>query len=474
MNFIKPNSFFYYSLAFISIALLTVCYAFEGTGGGGDSVFHFQYAKFAAQHPENFFNHWAKPLYTIFAFPFAQFSFTGIKVFNVLMSIISAYFTYKTLFHFKTANSHFIAIILFSITLFVNVTISGLTEPFSAALLMVSIYYLAKNKTERGLFIISFLPFIRSEGLIILGVVFIFLIASKKLKWSPWLISGHLIMSVMGSFYYHDLLWVFNKIPYAHISSVYGTGTWTHFIVQLYFQIGLIEYVLFIVGCLAMAIALLKLRKKMQFINEKLWLVYGCFFAFLIAHSCFWALGIFNSMGLSRVLVSVIPLLAIIVLDGLNFIENLVITKNLKLATTVKYILLVVLIIFPFLQTPTSYNLPDDFELEPSQVLIKKKLVPYINLHKPNKAIIMADISIPLFSNLDPFDKSKVKMMYDVKDFNTIDTNTIVVWDTWLSVMEFGLTLEKLSQCNNLKMDTIFHIKSKKGRVTEYAVFSKK
>jgi hypothetical protein len=223
-----------------------------------------------------------------------------------------------------------------------------------------------------------------------------------------------------------------------------------------------------------MVIALLKSKGKILFLNEKLWLVYGCFFAFLIAHSCFWALGIFNSMGLSRVLVSVIPLLAIIVLDGLNFIENLVITKNHKVATTVKYILLVVMIIFPFLQTPTSYNLPDDFELEPSQVLIKSKLVPYINLHKPNKTIIMADISIPLFKNLDPFDKSKVKMMYDVKDFNTIDTNTIVVWDTWLSVMEFGLTLEKLSQCNNLKMDTIFHIKSKKGRVTEYAVFSKK
>ena len=130
MNFIKSNSFFYYSLAFISIALLIVCFTFEGTGGGGDSVFHFQYAKFAAQHPENFFNHWAKPLYTIFAFPFAQFSFTGIKVFNILMSIISAYYTHKILLHFKTANAHLIAIILFSITLFVNVTISGFIAIF--------------------------------------------------------------------------------------------------------------------------------------------------------------------------------------------------------------------------------------------------------------------------------------------------------------------------------------------------------
>jgi hypothetical protein len=168
------------------------------------------------------------------------------------------------------------------------------------------------------------------------------------------------------------------------------------------------------------------------------------------------------------------PLLAIIVIDGLNYIENLILLVNKKLAITVKYALITMLTVFPFLPTPTSYKLPDDFELEPSQVLIKNSLVPYLNTYKPNKTIVIADISVPLFSNLDPFDKSKVKMIYDVKDFNSLDSNTILVWDTWLSVMEFGLTLQKLNQCSNLKMDTIFHIQSKQGRVTEYAVFSKK
>jgi hypothetical protein len=134
----------------------------------------------------------------------------------------------------------------------------------------------------------------------------------------------------------------------------------------------------------------------------------------------------------------------------------------------------VILVVFPFLKTPASYKIPDDFELESSQVLIKNRVVPYLNQHKPNKTIIIADISIPLFKNLDPFDKSKVKMIYDVNDFNSIDSNTIVVWDSWLSVMEFGLTLDKLNSCNNLKMDTIFNTKSKQGRITEYAVFSRK
>ena len=281
-------------------------------------------------------------------------------------------------------------------------------------------------------------------------------------------------MSVIGSFYYHDLLWVFNKIPYAHMSSVYGIGTWTHFIDQLYFQMGLIEYILFFIGCISMVITLIKFKNKLPFINEKLWLIYGCFFAFFLAHTSFWALGIFNSMGLSRVFVSVMPLMAIIVLDGLNFIETQTLLINKKLGVGLKYIFIILLVVFPFLKTPASYKIPDDFELEASQVLIKNSVVPYINSYKPNKILIMADISVPLFKNLDPFDKSKVRMMHDVKEFNSIDTNSIVVWDTWLSVMEFGLTLEKLNHCNNLKMDTIFHITSRQGRVTEYAIFSRK
>lgn len=472
-NFIN-ESFFYFSFSIIAIILVVVSFTFDGTGGGGDSVLHFQYARFAGQHPENFFNHWAKPLFTMFAFPFAQFGFVGIKVFNVLMSLLSAYFTYKILLHFKTANARFVAVILFSITLFVNVTISGLTEPFSAALLMVSIYCLVEHKTILGLFIISFLPFVRSEGLIILGVIFVYLIASKKLKWSPWLISGHAVMAVIGSFYYHDLLWVFNKIPYAHMSSVYGIGSWTHFIEQLYFQVGLIEYFLFFLGCISLIIGLIKLKNKLPFINEKLWLIYGCFFAFFLAHTSFWALGIFNSMGLSRVFVSVMPLMAIIALDGLNFIETNIVLINNKLGAGIKYIFIILLIVFPFLQTPASYKLPDDFELESSQFLVKNSVVPYLNTYKHNKVIIMADFSIPLFKNLDPFDKSKVKMMKDITEFNAIDTNSIIVWDTWLSVLELDITLEKLNKCNNLKMDTLFHITSKQGRVTEYAIFSRR
>ena len=473
IDFNKQRVFFF-SFSVISVILLLICFFCEGTGGGGDSTYHYLYAKYALEHPENFFDHWAKPIFTILAFPFAQFGFIGMKFFNLLMSLIACYFSYKTLRIFKTENTEWIAVILFSITLFVTNTFSGLTEPLSAAILMYSIYLILNNKTLPGVSVISFLPFVRSEGLIILGVFFIYLIVTKKYKYIVWLALGHLVMSIIGSFYYRDFLWVFSKIPYAHISSVYGKGTWNHFVEQLFFQMGLIEYSLLIIGGISMVVLLIKQPVNTLYLNEKLWLIYGCFIAFFIAHTSFWALGIFNSMGLSRVFVSVMPLMAIIVLDGINFIITLVRNFNYTFSIIVKYIILGLIVIFPFLNNPASYILPDDFELENTQSKIKKDLVPYIKMYKKNKIVITSDITVAYFLDIDVFDKKLCKMYYDIKNFDQIDSNEIIVWDNWFATMEFNTPFEKLSKSEKLKLDTLIYFKNKNNREMQFAIFSKK
>jgi hypothetical protein len=94
MNFSK-QTLFHISFLIIAFILVMAAYYFEGTAGGGDSIFHYLYAKYAHLHPENFFNHWAKPVYTILAFPFAQLGFMGIKIFNIIMSLSACYFGYK-------------------------------------------------------------------------------------------------------------------------------------------------------------------------------------------------------------------------------------------------------------------------------------------------------------------------------------------------------------------------------------------
>jgi hypothetical protein len=237
---------------------------------------------------------------------------------------------------------------------------------------------------------------------------------------------------------------------------------------------GFMEYSLFILGGISMIYFLFKNNKNTPFFNEKLWLIYGCFMAFFIAHTCFWALGIFNSMGLSRVFVFVMPLMAMIVLDGFNYIELLTLKLNIKVSNFIKYTIILLLIIFPFLNGPSSYKIPENFELESTQKVVKNNVVPFLKKYHPNKTVIISDVGISFFLNIDPFDKKSCKMYFDISDFNQIDSNHVVIWDNWFSPVEYGTPFEKLTQCNTLKMDTIFYNSNKKGRVVEYAIFSKK
>src|SRR6218665_775546 len=115
---------FYILLTAIAAVVCALAIWCNGTGGGGDSILHYQYAHYAGKHPENFFDHWAKPFFTILAFPFAGAGFTGIKLFNCLCSLGAAWFGYKILSVFNTPASWAYALLLFSRTLFVKVTFS--------------------------------------------------------------------------------------------------------------------------------------------------------------------------------------------------------------------------------------------------------------------------------------------------------------------------------------------------------------
>lgn len=234
--------------ALISILILLF---FNGTGGAGDSIHHYQFARFAPQHPELYFDHWAKPFYVLLASPFAQFGFTGIKVFNIVVTFFTLYFTYKSIQKLKIDNAIVGAIILIFSPLCFVLTFSGLTEPLFAFFVSLGLYTILKNKLVLACILLSFLPFIRSEGLIIIGIFGLYFLIKKQWKVLPLLLFGHLAYMIAGFFFYRDFFWVFNKIPYARLSSTYGNGELSHFIEQLFYVVGVPIYILFWVGIVA-------------------------------------------------------------------------------------------------------------------------------------------------------------------------------------------------------------------------------
>lgn len=469
MKLISKQSFFYISWISLSIVFLLLAVGFEGTGGNGDSIYHFLYAKYSWQMPSLFFNHWAKPLFTIVSSPFAQFGFTGIKVFNVLSLSFSVLFSYKIAKKLNLKYAHLIFIPFYTAPLFFRVQFSGLTEPFSALLLSAFILCWLENKKTLSIILISFIPFIRSEGLIILGVVFLYLIWTKNWKLVPYLAIGHLAISILGFAFYKDILWVFNKIPYAKLSSVYGVGNWMHFVNQLYFCLGPITYLLLILGIIKITLELFFAKSK--FFNERLFLVYGIFMAFFIAHTSFWALGIFNSMGLNRVFITVIPLIAILCIEAL---EWLTVKFNSKVENAVVTSLCMITIIFAFLQNPASIDFKDDLKLDEGQKLVKDKIVPYLEHKYPEKIYMSGDVSISLYSNRNIFDPKECLLLYDTKPQLIEDSNFVFIWDPWFAPVEGKLNLDELKVSSRLTIDTVFYAKGNKAEQLEYIIFKRK
>ncbi len=466
MKFFKAP--IYPILAFYAvIAALTIHY-FNGTGDSGDSISHFLFAKYAPKHPELFFHQWAKPLFVLLASPFAQFGFDGMKLFNALASLSTIFLTYKIAERLNLKNSFAVAILMIFSPMYFALTFSGLTEPLFALFLAGGIYLLTKRKYLAAAILISFLPFVRSEGLIILGVFGIYLMIKQKWKVIPWLATGHVIYSIAGYSTHHDLLWVFHKIPYARLDSIYGRGELTHFAKQLFFILGLPSFLLFLLGTISIVKDLI--RKKTSRVMPVL--VLGGFLCFFIAHSLFWYLGIFGSMGLTRVFICVIPLMALMMLKGFNLLTEEIIPARKNLDTIFKAAILVYVAVFPFTATHGSINFDRDLRLSVDQKNAAE-VVKFLRENEPRLPRIAYQAPyLNVVLDIDPFDISKHKEL-NPESIKSLRSGELIIWDNHFALLDLQLRREDLNQ--NPDFINIFNCRSfENGWTSEYSVYRRK
>ena len=419
---------------YAALAAWTIIY-FDGTGDTGDSVSHYLFAKYAPKHPELYFDHWAKPVFVLLASPFAQFGFIGMKIVNscvVLLTILTTHNIAKAL---KFRNAIIVSFILICTPLYFTLTFSGLTEPLFALVVSISILLLLKDKYVAASILISFLPFIRSEGLIFIGIFAIYFAFKCKWKMLPFLVVGHLIYSFLGYFIHHDLLWVIREIPYAHLDSIYGNGTLFHFSEKLFYLLGLPIYFLFVIGLIAIYWDAIKKKSNL---NEQVLLALG-FLTFFIAHSLFWFLGIFGSMGLLRVFICVMPIIALVTLKGYNFITETILSQ-LKLPQLIfKALLIVCVIIFPFTSNKAALNFNRDFSISQEQLLVQQMADFSIKNYGTKQTYVCAHPYFSLALDIDPFDKTK---MADWNESNLLNlqSGSLLIWDSHFALIDLGVT----------------------------------
>lgn len=460
------------SLVFFTI-LVFLLFASSTTTDEGDSLMHYLYAKYAFRYPAHFFNQWAKPVYVLIMAPVAQLGFSAVQLLNIIFTGINFYLVYRIASHAGIPKPWMASLIYAATPLSIFVSFSGLTEPMFACATLLSIILLQKNRFYPALILFSFLPFIRSEGLLVCGVIFVYLLVIEKYELIPLLLVGHIFYSFAGYLVHHDLMWVFNKLSYATLSSAYGSGRWGHYFNVMPEITGVVVKYLLWAGVFYGFILLIRaLRRKINTTEQQeLWLLYGIFLAVFAGHIVFWALGIFNSMGLVRPIAGITPLMAIIALRGIQYLTASI--QQWKAGLYVQYLLLAAVLIFPFTSNVYAYKWKRDFELKADQQA-QLQLVEFIKKHYPDynqqtMYHVLPWISIQL--NQDWFDPNRHIHINDAFTRNQFKKGELFIWDDWFAVVEGNAPLEAVRKDGRFKEVTSFEGKDYWGNIRKTVLF---
>lgn len=415
----------------------------DGTADEGDSIMHYLYARHAFEYPANFLNQWAKPLYVLIMAPVAQLGFHAVKLVNLLFSCGTLWLTGKTAGKIGLRDPWMSVILTAFAPLLIIVTLSGLTEPLFAFWMMAGIYGIIAGHRTSAIIALSFLPFIRSEGLIVLCVLLLYLLVKKWFKHIPLLLTGHLFYALIGLPLYRDPLWVFKELSYATLHSAYGKGHWTDFIKRMPEIIGWPVYILLIIGLLYgvyLFIAKYLFKRKGITTDEELFLIYGCFLGNFVGHTAFWVLGIFNSGGLLRVMVGVVPLMGLISLRGLNFLSWGFRSQVLK------FLIVFYVVVFPFSGNHYSFKWKRDFSLKADQKA-ELKMADYIKKKYPdykNHVFYYEACWVSVVLDINHFDAAKHKRFLNSFEENNFPDQCFLVWDDWFARVEGRVELQQL------------------------------
>lgn len=454
MKFIR-NNIAAIVLSLIGIVLLLINSFSTGVNGETDSISHYLIARYAFKYPENFLNHWGKPLFTILVAPLAQFGYSGAVIFNLICGLLSAWFAYliaKKL-NYKYA---WVAIIFTIFTpVYLIIMFSSLTEILFSLVLIFAIYLFLSEQYAWSAIVISLIPFSRTEGIMFIFLFIPALVWIKKYKALPFLLTGVIVFSLLGWPLYHDPFWFFTKMPYSNISSgMYGSGSFWFYFVKMRTILNLPLILLFTIGLVR---SLLNFKKRFQkpinkeFVTFYLLIIFS-FFGFVLVQSFLWWQGMLGVLASTRFIACVLPLSALIALTGFEWILN-----NFK--TSKAFSLMIITIIMTWvIYTPSRYNqLPVKTG---KNFAVMQQLTNWLKTSPfSNQKALYSDPLFPFYMDIDPYDNQRCLRIYSYDNLNPserLKSGELIIWDSQFSGFEGHLPFDSIVKNQNLKLINTF------------------
>src|SRR5262249_11245842 len=144
-------------------------------------------SRYSWKHPELFLYNWGKPFFTLLSSPFTQLGWPGMIAFNVSCGVATAYLTYRCRRTLRIPHSVLSIVLLALMPVYFRQIPTGLTEPLFALVVALSGYLFLSGRVVAACLVISFLPLVRTEGLVVLPLFLVALIVKGRLDAAPLL-----------------------------------------------------------------------------------------------------------------------------------------------------------------------------------------------------------------------------------------------------------------------------------------------
>ncbi|MBO2010483.1 hypothetical protein [Hymenobacter negativus] len=416
----------------------------QNTYDTGDSIQHYLCSRYALAHPELFLDSWAKPLFVLLTVLPSQAGFVGIMLFQCLVAALSAHLAFRVAVQLRMPAPWLAVPFTYAAPDYFLMQFSGLTEPLFGLVLILGVALAAHNRVGWSALVLSWLPFVRAEGFVLLIVWVVYLLVSRNMRWLAMLAIGFSVYSVAGWLAFDELGWVFGRNAYRGGQSSYGHGNWFDYIVHLQGWLGWALLPLFVAGMVWGAVAWLRpawRHRPAQWTTELL-LVYGSIVAYITAHSTFWALGIFKSYGMTRVLAALTPLAAIVAISGLAVLTGWL--KRPEVRQRVQIALVAVVLIYPLTGLNLALRWRRDFGPQ-GELVLNHQVADWIHHNYPAgpPALVTTMPALHFVLGTDPF-ANYIHRFDVVAAQQPLPAGTVLVWDSRIAVVDDGVTLTQL------------------------------
>lgn len=262
MKLQNNNYIIYFILVLGFIAGLIVIFLTQNSYGGGDNFAHYKFAHWGWKYHHLLFDHWGKPVFTIFISPFAQFGINGARIYNLLMGFSTALIVWKLAIHFKFKYSALILLLVIFTPIYFILMFTTLTEVSFSFFLALAVLLFFKKKYLFSAIAVSFLPIVRTEGIVLFPLFVMAFSLKKKYLSIPFLLTGFFVITLCGLPFNDDFWWLITKMPYSgDAKDIYGSGSLFRFINDTRGILGYPIWILFVMGLLVSLIRWGKIDK---------------------------------------------------------------------------------------------------------------------------------------------------------------------------------------------------------------------